>query len=194
MLKKNEINEILPDEPDLCKVCWQVSNDTEVEGMAMLLSRLMKRHRKVLVIYSNMASWIPEFTRPYLRKRGVDFEFRDVVLYNSYLHKNCDINITHNGEKVSPCKLIEDDLNHFKGWFCQARKLCLSVRTNGDIYAGRCGSELLGTLKDSANIRLRNTPNICPYETCEYPLDVSTHKWHYNFTGVSETWTGNPPL
>lgn len=185
------MNEILPEFPDICKVCWDIDNDTDPSGMNELLELLLTKHRRVLVIYSNMTDWVADFTETYFNRVGIDFTFREAVINrNKKRIGSCLTKIYYNEERIYPCELIEADMNHFKNWFCFAGTLCLNVQ-NRVVYAGRCRVVRLGTLDDVAAIKFRSTPVLCPFETCSEVIDICTHKWQHTMGSVDiKRWTG----
>lgn len=73
-------------------------------------------------------------------------------------------------------KLHALDLNHFKGWNCEAGFSRICVLPDSQVYSGECGNDYLGKLDDDT-FRLLSTSTTCKKDVCTgNPADIMLRK------------------
>ena len=91
------------------------------------------------------------------------------TLTSDQYNYNCKI-ILDNGKSINVFAdwLHNENLDHWKGWSCNAGVTRLSITENFDVYSARCNNNYLGNLKTGWNLLEKN---ICKQERCNSCTD-----------------------
>lgn len=85
--------------------------------------------------------------------------------FENHRYYNCEITLD-NGEKyqISANWMHNNDLDHWKGWNCDAGYRRLDIDKNFDVYSAQCKNELLGNLFNEWS--MYDSPSKCLRERC----------------------------
>jgi len=82
-----------------------------------------------------------------------------------------------NGETIEifADNLVQKNLNHFKGWQCNAGVERIYIESDFTVYSGQCKNNILGNLFDE-NFSLIEDYVLCEQNSCDCAGDIYTTK------------------
>jgi MoaA/NifB/PqqE/SkfB family radical SAM enzyme len=90
------------------------------------------------------------------------------TLNNFENHNNYNCTITTDLDcqyRVYANSLHNQQLDHWKGWQCNAGFTRLHIDKNGDVYSGECRNDFLGNVFDGT-FEINKQPTICQRSRC----------------------------
>lgn len=117
--------------------------------------------------------------------KGYSEKLLKTISKSNYKHKDCKRStisqtLYYNGKESNVRKLINDQLNQFKGWSCKLGQDYLYIKADGSIQGAACGikGSLLGNL--DTGYELKTEPVICTRNFCGCAADIEVEKWFTN--------------